>query len=175
MQVAIAGTLAVIGGIIPLLFGGFLIVLLIGSPSLYGTGTTPALLPALQQSLAVIAGILVLVGGVLLLTRPHATMRWALLLLVASALSLAGGILFVPTFTLGILGGILALIPSETPTPPWWTSPHPPPGWSPWPSPPTFWIRFCPACGTGLAPGARFCSACGGALPSPPPTAPPPP
>lgn len=57
----------------------------------------------------VLAGIVVLIGAVMLYVRPEQSRNWGLLILVASALNVFVGIGGVLAGALGIVGGVLAL------------------------------------------------------------------
>jgi hypothetical protein len=162
-QTVLAGVLAVLSGAVGLVFAGYLFVLLAvinGLTLTAGSGLAPFGL--LADGVGAASGIVVLVSGALLLTNPRYARRWGILALVFSTSSLLGGFIFVPGFALGVLAGILAVLPSERPPPPWWGSgPAPPPQWIPFAPAPVYWLRYCPACGAPLAPNASFCSACG--------------
>jgi len=58
---------------------------------------------------AIITGIVVLVGAVMLSSQSHQNVAWGTVILVFSAFSLIGGGGFFIDSTLGILGGIVAI------------------------------------------------------------------
>lgn len=55
------------------------------------------------------AGIVVLVGAVMLYVRPEQRRSWAIAILVASALNIIFGMMGLFTGTMGVIGGVLAL------------------------------------------------------------------
>lgn len=55
------------------------------------------------------AGIVVLVGAVMLYVRPEQRRSWGIVILVASALNIFFGMMGLLAGTLGIIGGVLAL------------------------------------------------------------------
>ncbi len=57
----------------------------------------------------VLAGIIVLVGAVVLYIKPEQRRRWGMVILVASALFLFAGMGNLVAGTLGVIGGILAV------------------------------------------------------------------
>ena len=136
--------------------------------------------------LEAVAGLLVIVFGILLYVSPQNHVVYGVLVLVFSLVSLAGLGGAIIGFILGLIGGILGI--THKPTPPSPTvvyvqpgqamSPQPqayyqqplqyaPPGpvSQPSPSPPA--DRYCPVCGAGNARVSAFCSRCGKPLPPP--------
>src|SRR5579864_1472204 len=57
----------------------------------------------------VFAGIMVLVGAVMLYVRPEQRRSWGVVILVASALNIFLGMMGLVAGTLGVIGGVLAL------------------------------------------------------------------
>lgn len=57
----------------------------------------------------VVAGIVVLVGSVMLYVRPEQRRTWGVVILVASALNIFLGMMGLLAGTLGVIGGVLAL------------------------------------------------------------------
>ena len=56
-----------------------------------------------------LAGIVVLVGAVMLYVRPEQRRSWGLVILIASALNIFLGMMGLLAGTLGVIGGVLAL------------------------------------------------------------------
>jgi len=56
-----------------------------------------------------IAGIIVLVGAVMLYVRPERRRSWGVVILVASALDFLSGMMGLLAGTLGVIGGVLAM------------------------------------------------------------------
>ncbi len=63
----------------------------------------------LLSAIAVIAGIVILVGAVMIYTRPSSTQTWGTIILAFSLLSLFGMGGFFLGAILGVVGGVLAL------------------------------------------------------------------
>jgi len=61
----------------------------------------------------IFAGIVVLVGAVMLYVRPEQRRSWGIVILVASALNIFFGMMGLLAGTLGIIGGVLALSPKD--------------------------------------------------------------
>ena len=57
----------------------------------------------------VFAGIVVLVGAVMLYVRPEQRRSWGVVILVASALNILFGMMGLLAGTMGVIGGVLAL------------------------------------------------------------------
>ncbi len=57
----------------------------------------------------VLAGIVVLVGAVMLYVKPEQRRSWGVVILVASALNIFFGMMGLLAGTLGVIGGVLAL------------------------------------------------------------------
>jgi hypothetical protein len=57
----------------------------------------------------VLAGIVVLVGAVMLYVRPEQRRSWGVVILVASALNIFIGMMGLLAGTMGVIGGVLAL------------------------------------------------------------------
>jgi hypothetical protein len=57
----------------------------------------------------IFAGIVVLVGAVMLYVKPEQRRRWGVVILVASALNIFFGMMGLLAGTLGVIGGVLAL------------------------------------------------------------------
>jgi len=140
----VAFVLSLIGGIFILL--GSLIVAAIGAAIAVffpGLGITIA-------ALALLCGIVVVIGAVMLYVNPEKSTIWGVIILVFSIVSLFFGLGgFIIGMILGIIGGALGIA---------W-KPSPPP--APTPTPIT---RVCPQCGRVLKEEVRFCPHCGKAL-----------
>jgi hypothetical protein len=61
------------------------------------------------SSFGVFAGIVVLVGAVMLYVRPERRRSWGIVILVASALNIFLGMMGLLAGTMGVIGGVLAL------------------------------------------------------------------
>jgi len=59
--------------------------------------------------IGIFAGIIVLVGAVMLYVRPEQRRSWGVLILVASALNIFIGMMGLLAGTMGVIGGVLAL------------------------------------------------------------------
>jgi hypothetical protein len=57
----------------------------------------------------IFAGIVVLVGAVMLYVRPEQHRSWGIVILVASALNIFLGMMGLSAGTMGVIGGVLAL------------------------------------------------------------------
>jgi hypothetical protein len=57
----------------------------------------------------IFAGIVVLVGAVMLYVRPEQRRSWGIVILVASALNIFFGMMSLLAGTMGVIGGVLAL------------------------------------------------------------------
>ena len=138
--------LSLIGGIIVFLVG-FFVMIILGVAALFNRWI--GILSAFGF-LGVIWGILMIVGAVMLYSKPEQHVTWGILILVSSFLSWIGtfGGLVVG-FILGVIGGILGIIwrPSASITP---TIPM---------------SRICPNCGKVQKGNEKFCSYCGKELP----------
>ena len=62
------------------------------------------------SSIALILGILIIVGAYMIKTKPEQTSTWGTLILVSSVIALLGGGGFIIGSILGIIAGILALV-----------------------------------------------------------------
>jgi len=60
----------------------------------------------------IFAGILVLVGAIMLFVKPEQRRSWGVVVLVASALYMVVGLMGLLAGTLGVIGGVLALTAS---------------------------------------------------------------
>jgi len=167
--------LALIGGIFILLGSIVEAILLTVVGSIYagfGFGGIAALLIGLAV-VAIILGLLVLVGAIMLRSHPESAKTWGVLIIVFSLISFIGGGGFYIGAILGLVGGILALV---------WRAPMAPQmggpgGWMPAPPPamstagsgapaaPAPGQRVCGSCGTPVAAGAQFCAKCGAPMP----------
>ena len=143
-----AFVLSLIGGIIVFLVGFFEMI------RRYTRGETVGLFGGAPGLLGVIWGILIIVGAVMLYSRPKQHRTWGIIVLVFSILSWVGAVggLFIG-FILGLIGGIIGIIWKPSVLQPTLTSP---------PSPTT---RICPNCGTVIYTDAKYCPKCGKELP----------
>lgn len=104
--------------------------------------------------LGMIWGTLIIIGAVMLYSRPQQHNTWGIIVLVFSLLSwigAAGGLII--GFLLGLVGGILGVIwklPVVQQTPTQALSPE---------------TRKCPNCGTTIYTDAKYCPTCGKELP----------
>jgi len=144
--------LSLIGGILIVLASVFEIAVgAVISQVGFGVGGGTFFLSGL---LGVVAGVIVLVFGILVYVQPQHHVAYGAIILVFSIVSLLsffGG--FVVGFILGLVGGVLAIAHKPESLPP--------PGFYPWP--PTM-LRVCPRCGRVIDPYVRFCPHCGNAL-----------
>ena len=75
----------------------------------------PALMgfPWFMSVLALVFGVLIILGATILYTRPEQAQTWGIVILILSVLSLLSGGGFFVGSILGILGGVLALITKQ--------------------------------------------------------------
>lgn len=66
--------------------------------------------PGIVATVGLISGIIVLLGSIMLYTRPNEATLWGTLIVVFSAISLIGMGGFFIGFLLALIGGILALV-----------------------------------------------------------------
>jgi hypothetical protein len=165
--------LSLIGGIFILLGAlAFAALAAIGASFLAFFPAAAALLIA-YAVLGLILGIIVIVGAVMMRSRPEQAKMWGVIVIVLAFIALftsGGG--FILGFLLALIGGILALVwHPRAPMPmgqPGWGQPGmaPPPGFPPMQSAPAAGQRFCASCGSPNPAGVQFCSKCGAALPA---------
>jgi hypothetical protein len=167
--------LSLIGGILILLGSIADAVLLAIGASLaagIGFGGFAALLIALAV-IALIFGLLVLLGAIMLRNHPESAKTWGILILVFSLISFIGGGGFYIGAILGLVGGILAIVwtPPAAPmmgqmgAPGGWTA-APPPSMTPgMGAAPMGGGKVCGSCGSANAAGAQFCAKCGAPMP----------
>jgi len=91
----------------------------------------------------IIFGILVVLGGIMIYTKPHQSKMWGVAVIIFSILSIFGGGGFIVGMVLGIVGGILAIT------------------WSGKPSEINEEVRTCLNCGRLLSIHHAFCPYCG--------------
>ena len=146
-----AFVLSLIGGIIVLLVGFFAMIIRYTRLSM---GENVRLLGGAAGLLGVGWGIVVIIGAMMLYSRPQQHKTWGIIVLVFSLLSWIGsfGGLFVG-FILGLIGGILGITWKPSAIQPALTSP---------PSPAT---RICPNCSSVVYTDAKYCPKCGKELP----------
>lgn len=135
--------LSLVGGIMILLVG-FLEIL-----RRYIRDVNPGLFVG-AGFLGVAWGTSIIIGSVMLYTRPEQHTRWSIMVLAFSFLSWVGtlGGLFIG-FILGLAGGILGITWKPSAIQPVQTSPSTSP------------IRICPDCGTIIYTDAKYCPKCG--------------
>jgi hypothetical protein len=98
----------------------------------------------------VICGVIMVVGGAIMNSRPQQHWMWGMIVLIFSILSLGSlGGLFMG-FILGLIGGALGMA--------WRPSPAEPV------QPMNLWV--CPSCGGTANPNASFCPHCGRQMPA---------
>ncbi|MEM2904649.1 MAG: zinc ribbon domain-containing protein [Candidatus Bathyarchaeia archaeon] len=139
----VAFGLSLAGGIIVLIVGLFLMVLGAVATFLFlGIGGIIGLF-------GVVCGIFMIMGAIMLYTRPEQHVAWGTIVLVFSILSWFGALAgLVIGFILGLVGGILGII------------------WRPQTfAAPSTLTRYCPACGRSIDPTVKYCPHCGRELP----------
>ncbi len=84
-----------------------------------GSGMMRSMMPSFVgwPWFSLVAGVAVLVGAVMLYSRPTGHVRWGLIILVASALNLFVGMGGLVPGVLGVVGGALALVEDQPRTP----------------------------------------------------------
>ncbi len=119
-----AAVLCIIGGVLILAYGALIVGL--GASGMASTlnitqpGVTPGFISAALEALGVwgiICGIVVIVMGLLVYTRPRHHVAWGLLAILFSILSIFGGGGLIIGLIIGIIGGIWAAVwklPVET-------------------------------------------------------------
>jgi hypothetical protein len=161
-----AMVLSLIGGLF-VIFGGVTLAFvgsLIGSLNVTGTGAASS--TALGLGIAgVIMGIIMVVGGFMMYSKPTSAKMWGVIVLILSIISWVtalGG--FFIGFLLGLIGAILALTFKPTMAP----SAMPPPMMSssmPMGSAPMGSMGMtCKNCGASIPAGATRCPSCGANL-----------
>ncbi|TMI20489.1 zinc ribbon domain-containing protein [Candidatus Bathyarchaeota archaeon] len=161
-----AMVLSLIGGLF-VIFGGAALAFvgsLIGSLNVTGTGTASN--TALGLGIAgVIMGIIMVVGGFMMYSKPTSAKMWGVIVLILSIISWVtalGG--FFIGFLLGLIGSILALTFKPTMAP----GAMPPPMMSssmPMGSAPMGSMGMtCKNCGASIPAGATRCPSCGANL-----------
>jgi hypothetical protein len=161
-----AMVLSLIGGLF-VIFGGAALAFagsLIGSFNLTGAASASQTVLALGI-VGVIMGLIMVVGGFMLYSKPTTAKMWGVIVLVLSIISWVtalGG--FFIGFLLGLIGGILALTFKPTMAP----GAMPPPMMSssmPMGSAPMGSMGMtCKNCGASIPAGASRCPSCGAAL-----------
>ncbi len=66
--------------------------------------------PSIVIAISLMSGIIILLGSVMVYTRPHEATLWGTIIVVFSVLSLVGMGGFFIGFLLALIGGILALV-----------------------------------------------------------------
>ena len=161
-----AMVLSLIGGLF-VIFGGAALAFvgsLIGSLNVTGTGAASS--TALGLGVAgVVMGIIMVVGGFMMYSKPTSAKMWGVIVLILSIISWVtalGG--FFIGFLLGLIGGILALTFKPTMAP----GAMPPPMMSssmPMGSAPMGSMGMtCKNCGASIPAGASRCPSCGANL-----------
>jgi hypothetical protein len=157
--------LSLIGGLF-VIFGGAALAFagsIIGSLNITGAGSASNTVLALGV-VGVIMGIIMVVGGFMLYSKPTSAKMWGVIVLVLSIISWVtaiGG--FFIGFLLGLIGGILAITfkPTMAPgAPPPMMSSSMPMGSAPMGS----MGMTCKNCGASIPAGATRCPSCGAAL-----------
>jgi hypothetical protein len=122
--------------------------------------------------IALILGLLVLIGAMKLRSSPQTAKTWGVLILVFALISFVGDGFYIGS-VLALVGGILALIwtPGAPMGQPAWGQP----GQAQWgqpqqatwgqPTAPPMAGKMCASCGSPNASGAQYCAKCGAALP----------
>jgi len=162
-----AFVLSLIGGIFVLLGGIFVAFVgsIISSISVVGAGSAGSTVLIIGV-VGVIFGLIMIVGGVMMYSKPSSAKMWGVIVLVLSILSwvVAAGGLFIG-FLLGLIGGILALVfkPAMAPTA------MPPSGMGTMPtstmgSMGSIGGTNCRNCGASIPAGATKCPSCGASL-----------
>lgn len=137
----VAGIAIVIVGFIVMVAGTILTI------SVGGAGGVPGLYGS-------ICGVIVILGGLMLYSRPKRKLIWSSIIIVFSLLSLYGALggLYIGLI-LGVIGGILGIR--------WKSSVRQPISTTSQPSV----TRTCPNCGKILSSSEKFCPQCGKELP----------
>jgi hypothetical protein len=140
----VAIALSVIGGILVLVVG--LLLALVGAIATFfvlGVG-------AIFGLWGVACGIIMIIGGGMMSSRPEEHATWGVLVLIFSVLSLGGLGGLGLGFILGLIGGALGI------------------SWKPFVSTSAQpgGVRYCPNCGKAVSPGAGFCPYCGSQVPA---------
>ena len=161
-----AMVLSLIGGLF-VIFGGAALAFagsLIGSFNVTGAGSASSTVLALGI-VGVIMGIIMVVGGFMLYSKPTSAKMWGVIVLILSIISWVtalGG--FFIGFLLGLIGGILALTfkPTMAPgaMPPPMMSSSMPMGSAPMGS----MGKNCKNCGASIPAGATRCPSCGASV-----------
>jgi len=161
-----AMVLSLIGGLF-VIFGGAALAFagsIIGSFNVTGAASASNTVLALGV-VGVIMGIIMVVGGFMMYSKPTSAKMWGVIVLILSIISWVtaiGG--FFIGFLLGLIGGILALTfkPSMTPgaMPPPMMSSSTPMGSAPMGS----MGMTCKNCGASIPAGATRCPSCGANL-----------
>jgi hypothetical protein len=131
--------LSLIGGIFVLLVG--LLLAFVGAVLtfwIFGVGAVIGLW-------GVLCGIIMIVGSVMMYTRPWQHYTWGIVVLLFSIFSLGATGGLVIGFILGLIGGALSI------------------SWRPHAAAPTqpTNLRMCPNCGRFVDPNVKFCPFCG--------------
>ncbi len=161
--------LSLIGGIFILLGGIYTaaIYAFIGSALFDFFPGLGSLLIALAV-VALIFGLIIIVGAVMLRSNPESSRTWGIVILLLSIFSWIGGGGFVIGFILALIGGILAITwhPPAVAQAAWTSTPvapaAPPMGGAPAAS---SGQRFCASCGSPNAANVQFCAKCGAPMP----------
>ncbi|MFQ5907599.1 MAG: DUF6114 domain-containing protein [Thermoplasmata archaeon] len=115
----IGGIFILLGGVVFLALASLMQLFIDTIPGLGSLEIDPVLLLNLVGALGVIIGLVIIVGGVMMYSRPQSSTVWGVLILVLAIVSLfvaSGG--FILGFVLALIGGILAIAFKSTPVMP---------------------------------------------------------
>lgn len=115
----IGGIFILLGGVVFFALASLMQLFIDTIPGLGSLEIDPVLLLNLIGALGVIIGLVIIVGGVMMYSRPQSSTVWGVLILVLAIVSLfvaSGG--FILGFVLALIGGILAIAFKSTPVMP---------------------------------------------------------
>lgn len=115
----IGGIFILLGGVVFFALASLMQLFIDTIPGLGSLEIDPVLLLNLVGALGVIIGLVIIVGGVMMYSRPQSSTVWGVLILVLAIVSLfvaSGG--FILGFVLALIGGILAIAFKSTPVMP---------------------------------------------------------
>lgn len=139
----LGGIFILLGGIVLLVIGAVATFFLLGIGGIIGL-------------FGIICGILIIIGAVMMNSRPESHVTWGIVIIIFSILSWFGALAgFYIGFILALIGGILAII--------WKPSAAQPITAQPAPAAPIG--RICPFCGNVIEKNIKFCPHCGKELP----------
>lgn len=147
----IGGIFILIGGLVFILIGSVVGAIMAGTQGAGAQNLIYAL-----GGLGILSGLLVIVGSVMLYTKPEKHAMWGAIVLVFSLISLVTSGGFFIGFILALIGGILGIIFKPAP------AMGAPGAWAPM-AQPTGGMH-CPKCGAAAPMGASNCPNCGAKL-----------